>query len=142
MFALALCTIKNFFNRLVVSWYRNSGATNFDSQVLDPSLNREDFEEIIPDTLAPYLLNFKFDADFSFRKYSIDDKFTYLWGDNVFEAGAGVDFMQTIMDFKFKLDPALEAIFAANPQFRAVLSDLKTLKNTIAIRVLHRTILK
>ena len=80
---------RNFLNKFVVSWYRNSGATNFDSQVLDPSLNRDDFKEIIPDTLAPYLLNFKFDADFSFPKYSIDDKFTYLWDENVFEAGAG-----------------------------------------------------
>ena len=120
---------RNFLNRLVVSWYRNSGATNFDSQVLDPSLNREDFKEIIPDTLAPYLLNFKFDADFSFKKYSIDDKLTYLWGDNAFEAGAGMDFMQTLVNFKFKLDPELQSIFAANPQFRAVLNDLKNTRN-------------
>ena len=120
---------RNFLNRLVVSWYRNSGATNFDSQVLDPSLNREDFKEIIPDTLAPYLLNFKFDADFSFKKYSIDDKLTYLWGDNAFEAGAGMDFMQTLVNFKFKLDPELQSIFASNPQFRAVLNDLKNTRN-------------
>jgi hypothetical protein len=84
---------RTFLNKFIVSWYRNSGATNFDSQVLDPTLNREDFKDIIPDTLAPYLLNFKVDADFSFRKYSIDDKLTYLWEDNVFEAGAGVDFI-------------------------------------------------
>ncbi len=126
---------RNFLNRLVVSWYRNSGATNFDSQVLDPSLNREDFKEIIPDTLAPYLLNFKFDADFSFRKYSVDDKFTYLWGDNVFEAGAGVDFMQTLVNFKFKLDPELQAIISSNPQFRTVLNDLKNTRNYNRYRI-------
>ena len=62
------------------------------------------------------------------RKVTIDDKFTYLWNENIFEAGAGVDFMETTMDFKFELDPALEAIFAANPQFRAALSDLKDIK--------------
>jgi hypothetical protein len=120
---------KFLLNRLVVSWYKNSGATNFDSQVLDPSLNREDFKEVIPDTLAPYLLNFKFDADFSFRKYSIDDKLTYLWGENVFEAGGGVDFMQTLVNFKFRLDPELEAIFSSNPNFRAVLSDLSNTRD-------------
>lgn len=120
---------KFLLNRLAVSWYKNSGATNFDSQVLDPSLNREDFKEVIPDTLAPYLLNFKFDADFSFRKYSIDDKLTYLWGENVFEAGGGVDFMQTLVNFKFRLDPELEAIFSSNPNFRAVLSDLSNTRD-------------
>jgi hypothetical protein len=126
---------KNFLNKFVISWYRNSGATNFDSQILDPSLNREDFKEIIPDTLTPYLLNFKFDADFSFRKYAIDDKLTYLWGDNVFEAGAGVDFMQTLVNFKFKLDPELEAIFSSNPQFRAVLEDLKNTRDYNRYRI-------
>lgn len=120
---------RKFLNKFVASWYRNSGATNFDSQILDPSLNRDDFKDIIPDTLAPYLLNFKFDADFSFRKYSIDDRFTYLWGENVFEAGAGMDFMQTIVNFSFKLDPELQAILSSNPNFRAVLNDLKNTRN-------------
>ncbi len=126
---------KNLLNKFVVSWYKNSGATNFDSQVLDPSLNREDFKDIIPDTLAPYLLNFKFDAAFSFKKYSIDDRLTYLWGDHVFEAGAGADIMQTIVNFKFKIDPELEAIFASNPQFRAVFKDLKNTRDYNRYRI-------
>ena len=126
---------RNLFNKFIFSWYRNSGSTNFDSQILDPSLNRDDFKEIIPDTLSLYLLNFKFDADFSFRKYSVDDKFTYLWSENVFEAGAGVDFMQTLVNFKFKLDPELEAIFSSNPQFRAVLKDLKNTRSYNRYRI-------
>ncbi len=103
---------------------RNSGAADFDSEVLDPSLNREDFKDVIPDTLAPYLLYFKFNSDFTFQKYSLDDNATYLWGDNIFEAGAGVDFLRTIIDFKFDIDPELRAFFSSNPQFRAVLNDL------------------
>lgn len=126
---------RNLLNKFVVSWYRNSGATNFDSQILDPSLNREDFKDVIPDTLSPYLLGFKFNADFTFRKYSIDDRFTYLWGDNVFEAGAGVDFMQTLVNFKFNLDPELEAILSSNPQFRAVLKDLKNTRDYNRYRI-------
>jgi hypothetical protein len=51
-----------------------------------------------------------------------------LWGDNLLEAGAGVDFMTTTIDFNFELDPQLEAIFSSGPQFRAVLSDLKDVK--------------
>ncbi len=126
---------RKFLNKFIASWYRNSGATNFDSQVLDPSLNREDFKEVIPDTLSPYLLNFKFDADFTFKKYTLDDHFTYYWNEHVFEAGAGVDFMQTIVNFKFKLDPELQAIFSSNPNFRAVLSDLQNTRNYNRYRV-------
>ena len=119
----------NFLNKFIVSWYKNSGLTDFASEILDPSLNRDKFKDAVPDTLSPYLLGFNFNADFAFRKYSIDDKLTYLWKENTLEAGAGMDNMQTIVDFKFRLDPELSAILAANPQFRAVLSDLKDVKN-------------
>ncbi|QQS37381.1 MAG: TonB-dependent receptor [Ignavibacteriales bacterium] len=118
-----------YFNKLVVSWYKNSGVTDFDSEILDPSLNRKDFEETIPDTLSPYLLGFKFNGDFSYRKFALDDRFTFLWGENTFEAGAGMDLMQTTLNFNFEIDPELEAFFASNPQFRAVLSDLRDVKN-------------
>ncbi|HVO76335.1 MAG TPA: TonB-dependent receptor, partial [Ignavibacteriaceae bacterium] len=120
---------SKLLNKLIFSWYKNSGATDFESKILDPSLNRDDFKDIIPDTLSGYLLNVKFNADFSFRKYSADDKFTYIWGENIFEAGAGADIMRTIVDFKFDLDPELVAIIASNPQFRAVLSDIKNIKD-------------
>lgn len=126
---------KNYLNKVIVSYYKNNGTTDFDSQILDPSVNRKDFEETIPDTIKSYLLGFRFNGDFDYRKVSIDDKFTYLWNENIFEAGAGVDFMETTMNFKFDLDPALEAIFAANPQFRAALSDLKDVKNYNRYRV-------
>ncbi|MEJ2618529.1 MAG: TonB-dependent receptor, partial [Ignavibacteriaceae bacterium] len=119
----------NFLNKFVVSWYKNSGLTDFASEILDPSLNRDKFKDAVPDTLSPYLLGFNFNADFAFRKYSVDDKFTYLWNENTLEAGAGMDNMQTIVNFKFRLDPELSAILAANPQFRAVLSDIKDVKN-------------
>ncbi len=120
---------KNLLNKFIVSWYKNSGLTNFASEILDPSLNRDKFKDAVPDTLSPYLLGFNFNADFAFRKYSVDDKFTYLWNDNTLEAGAGMDNMQTIVNFKFVLDPELAAILASNPQFRAVLSDIKDVKN-------------
>ncbi len=119
----------NLLNKFIVSWYKNNGLTDFASEIIDPSLNRDKFKDAVPDTLSPYLLGFKLNADFSFRKYSIDDKFTYLWKDNTFEAGAGMDNMQTIVDFRFQLDPELAAIIASNPQFRAVLSDIKDVKN-------------
>jgi hypothetical protein len=120
---------KRLLNKFIVSWYKNKGTTDFDSEILDPSLNRNAFENTIPDTLSPYLLNFKFNADFSYLKYSIDDKLSYFLDNHIIEAGIGADFMQTIIDFKFELDPELAAILASNPQFRAALSDLRDVKD-------------
>lgn len=119
---------KKLLNKLIVSWYKNNGDTDFDSQILDPSLNRTTFEDAIPDTLKPYLLGFKFNGTFDYRKISFDDKFIYLWGDNTLEAGIGIDKMETTINFNFELDPQLEAIFRANPQFRAALSDIRDVK--------------
>ncbi len=119
---------KNFLNKFVVSYYKNNGTTDFDSKILDPSLNRSGFENSVPDTLAPYLLSLSFDATFSYSKYSVDDKISYIVGDHIIDAGVGADFMETVINFNFDLDPQLEAIFAANPQFRSVLTDLKDVK--------------
>jgi hypothetical protein len=119
---------KNLMNKFILSYYKNKGTTDFESEVLDPSLNRNSFENTIPDTLAPYLLNFNFNGIFSYYKYSVDDKLTYISGDHIFDAGIGVDFFKSVIDFNFDIDPELKAIFAANPQFRAVLSDLKDIK--------------
>src|SRR4030067_1972593 len=120
---------QNILNKVVVSFYRNNGTTDFDSQILDPSLNRGAFENTIPDTLAPYLLRFSFGGEFIYEKYSIDDKFTYILKDHIIEAGAGVDFMQTTIDFTFDLDEQLQAVINSNPQFRSALDDIKDVQN-------------
>lgn len=119
----------NMLNQAIFSWYRVSGITGLDSEVLDPSLNRNDFEEFEADTLSPYLLNFKFDSDFSFRKFSFDDKFTLLWDDHVFEAGFGFDLMRTTIKFDFELDPQVEAFLQSNPNIRSSISDLQDIKD-------------
>jgi len=120
---------ENTLNKLIVSWYKNNGTTDFDSRILDPSLNRSAFENTIPDTLAPYLLQFSFGGDFIYEKYSIDDKFTYILKDHIIEAGVGADFMQTTINFTFDLDEQLQAILNSNPQFRSALSDLKDVQD-------------
>jgi hypothetical protein len=120
---------KNILNKVIVSWYKNNGTTDFDSQILDPSLNRSAFENTIPDTLAPYLLQFSFGGEFIYKKYSVDDKFTYLLKDHIFEAGVGADFMQTTIDFRFDLDEQLQAVLNSNPQFRSAIDDLKDIQN-------------
>lgn len=119
---------RKLLNKLVVSWYKNNGTTDFDSQILDPSLNRSAFEDSIPDTLAPYLLNFNFGGIFSYKKISVDNKLSLFLGNHIIEGGVGADFMETIIDFEFDLDKQLQALITANPQFRAVFSDLRDIK--------------
>lgn len=126
---------KKFFNKLTFSWYRNGGNTDFDARVLDPTLNREIFNNSIPDTLEPYLLGFSFNSLFSFRKYSIDERFLILAGNHEIETGAGVDFMQTNIDFEFKLDPQLQAIFNSNPNARSALSNFGNVKDYTRYRL-------
>ena len=126
---------EKVLNKVILSWYRNNGTTDFNSQLLDPSLNRNAFENTIPDTLAPYLLRFSFGGDFIYRKYAVDDKFTYIFNDHIFEAGAGADFMQTTINFTFNLDEQLKAILNSNPQFRSAISDLKDVRNYNRYRV-------
>lgn len=122
---------KNTLNKMTFSWYRNNGITGFDSQVLDPSLNRDLFSDgnFDIDTLSSYLLGVRFDSDFEFTKLGFDDRFTYLWGDdskNVLEAGFGYDRLETLIRFDFEFDPFLQSIINSNPNARVTLSDINS----------------
>ncbi len=55
------------------------------------------------------MLGFNFSSNFAYRKYSLDEKIIYNSGDNEFEAGAGMDFMKTKVDFKFDISPELKS---------------------------------
>jgi hypothetical protein len=126
---------KNVLNKLTLSYYRNGGLAEFDSKVLDPSFDRENFRDIIPDTLSAYLLNVNFDTDFLIEKYSFDNKYTFYWGANTFEAGAGADFMTSEIILNFNIDPQLKAFFQSNPQFTAVFSNISDIKKFTRYRM-------
>ncbi len=119
---------SKFLNKLILSWYRNGGDAALESETLDPSLNRDAFKDALPDTLSPYLLGFGFTSNYYYWKYSVDEKLLYNWGENEFEAGAGVDFIKTKVDFEFDLSPEFKAIIASAPFFRAVLDNLADVK--------------
>jgi len=126
---------RSLINKITLSWYNNSGGVDFNSQILDPSLNREDFEGTAIDSLSPYLLGVRFQNEFLFRKFSIDDKLLYFWGKHELEAGAGFDRIETTVFFNIQLDPQLQAIFAANPNARSALSGLKSVQEYFRYRV-------
>ena len=72
-FAWHYTPTKNTLNKVIFSWYRNGGDTDFNSQFLDPSLNRDDFEDADIDTLSSYLFGFGFNSKYTFSKYSLDN---------------------------------------------------------------------
>lgn len=119
----------NFFLQTTLSWYRNGGDAAFNSQVLDPSLNREAFKDFSADTIRPYLLNFRFNTEFEFQKYSWETKSNLLWGNgNIFEAGVGMDILRTTLIFDFQFDPQLLAFLGSNPNFRSSIDDVRDTK--------------
>lgn len=119
----------NFFLQTTLSWYRNGGDAAFNSQVLDPSLNREAFKDFSADTIRPYLLNFRFNTEFEFQKYSWETKSNFLWGNgNIFEAGVGMDILRTTLIFDFQFDPQLLAFLGSNPNFRSSIDDVRDTK--------------
>lgn len=112
-------------NKLSYNYYTNNGDADFNSQVLDPSLNRKRFEEFATDTLSPYLLGFRFYSAFDFAKHSVDDKFFYQFGKHTLEFGAGADQLTTTINFRFDIDPQLKSILIANPNIRSAISSIK-----------------
>lgn len=135
-FAWHFAPNKNMLNKLIVSWYLNEGDSDFDSRLLDPSLDRDAFEDAAPDTLEQYLVDIGFNSNYKFRKYTIDDRFNFFWGNNnELELGAGVDFIRTNINFIFDIDPQLLQFFLLNPNIRAVFDDINDQKDYTRIRL-------
>ncbi|NLT51530.1 MAG: TonB-dependent receptor [Ignavibacteria bacterium] len=104
-FAWHFAPNKKMLNKFVVSWYRNQGDARIDASLLDPSVNRDDFEEFSADTISQYLLGMYASGDFVFEKYSLENKLFLQWGDkNEFEAGIGVDFIHTKVNAELDID--------------------------------------
>lgn len=117
---------RNFSNKIIISYYKNQGETNFDSKFLDPTLNREEFQGEVNDSVYKYLLNFSFNSLFDFRKYSVEDRLLYYLGKSNFEFGAGLDVMKTEIKFDLNLDPQLKAILNSFSSFRSVIDKFKS----------------
>ena len=49
--------------------------------------------------------------------------------DHIIDAGVGVDFMETTINFTFDIDEQFQAVLNSNPQFRSALDDLKDVQN-------------
>ncbi|MCZ6775777.1 MAG: TonB-dependent receptor [Ignavibacteria bacterium] len=100
---------RKFFSKLGFSWYRNSGITEFGGDFIDPSLNRELFENG-GDTTGIRFFNVEFDSRYVFRKYSLKEQMTWIARGQTIEIGAGVDFMKTSLIWHFRPDETLQSL--------------------------------
>ena len=95
-----------------VSWYRNSGDSEFGGEFLDPSLNRDLFGGRA-DTAGVRLFDVSFDSRYVFRKTSLSERITWKRGQHTFEGGAGTDRIETTLLWHMRPDEAFRAILRA-----------------------------
>jgi len=94
---------SEYYSKLSVSWYRNRGDSQFGGDFLDPSLNRDLFENT-GDTTGIRFFNVEFDAKYVFRKVSVKEEMAWLRGDHTVELGGGVDLLNTSIDWHMRPD--------------------------------------
>jgi hypothetical protein len=99
---------KNFFSKLSTSWYRSQGTSEFGGDFLDPSLNRDYYQET-KDTTGLRLYNVEFDSRYIFRKISLKEEMGWFAGDHTIELGGGIDLLKNSIIWHFRPDETLKA---------------------------------
>lgn len=95
--------------KTVVSWYRNTGDTEFGGDFIDPALNRDRYEARA-DTSGLRLFNVEFDSRYEFRKVAAKTELSVSLPGHLVETGAGVDFLRTSLIWHFRPDDLFRAI--------------------------------
>jgi outer membrane receptor protein involved in Fe transport len=105
---------KNFVYKVLASWYRNSGDSKFEGEILDPTLDPENFiKGKFKDTTSVRLLGMGIKSNFAIEKYFIGFESLLNFGRHMIEFGFGNNFVNSELTFNLKLDPQLEAILKA-----------------------------
>ncbi|MBI5647966.1 MAG: TonB-dependent receptor [Ignavibacteriae bacterium] len=117
---------ERLVNKLVLSYYDNTGTTEFDGRFLDPVLNREEFRGQQTDSLRAMarLFGISFDNEFRFRKTSVKNMLLLTDESHALDAGVGVDVLATDLTFAFRVSPELRQIIEANPRSSALVDDI------------------
>lgn len=104
---------KEFYLKSGISWYLNSGDTEFGGDFVDPALNRERFESG-GDTAGIRLFNVEFDSRYQFRKVAMKTEGALMLPGHLFEGGAGVDFLRTSLIWHFRPDEVFRAFMQSH----------------------------
>jgi outer membrane cobalamin receptor len=102
---------KDYYSKFGISWYRNAGTTEFGGDFIDPSLNRELFQN--GDTTGIRFFNAEFDSRYVFRKVSIKEEMSWSSRKHVIDLGAGIDMLKTSILWHFRPDSTFRALLQA-----------------------------
>lgn len=116
---------QKFSSRTTVSWYRNSGDNDFNSEILDPLIDRQNYTPEQRDSLRQIgaLLGLQFDSKYTFRKYSftntnvINNKYSQQ------EFGAGIDIVRTDLNYNLIIDEQFRSLIQTLPNVSALLDN-------------------
>ncbi|MCE1165022.1 MAG: TonB-dependent receptor, partial [Bacteroidetes bacterium] len=97
---------NNFISKTTFSWYRNSGDNNFDGDIIDPLIDKENLTPGQRDSLKAIgaLLGFNFKSQYAFRKFSLGNRSVLVNGNNKYEFGGSVDVIRNDLTYKLDLD--------------------------------------
>jgi hypothetical protein len=95
-----------------ISWYRNTGDTEFGGDFIDPALNRDEYGSRA-DTSGLRLFNVEFDSRYEFRKVAARSELSLALPDHLIEGGAEFDMLRTSLIWHFRPDDLFRAIMAS-----------------------------
>jgi hypothetical protein len=98
---------NDFYSKVVLSFYRNRGDSDFDGQFLDPALDREDFIGSPVDGEGVRLFELSVSSLYEFRKTSLSNELSYTTGSHAVTGGGGIDFLTTQLVWRANLGQAL-----------------------------------
>lgn len=115
----------NFISKTTISWYKNKGDNDFEGDILDPLIDKENLSPAQRDSLKAIgaLLGFNFASKYTFRKYSLGNRSVYVNGNNKYEFGAGVDMIRTDLNYTLQLDDNFKAYIRSFPGMSSLLED-------------------
>lgn len=115
----------NFISKTTLSWYKNKGDNDFEGDILDPLIDKENLTPGQRDSLKAIgaLLGFNFASKYIFTKYSLGNRSVYVDGKNKYEFGAGVDLIKTDLKYTLQLDDNFKAYIRSFPGMSALLED-------------------
>lgn len=115
----------NFISKTTLSLYGNSGDNEFEGDILDPLLDREQFTPGQRDSLKAIgaLLGFNFDSRYSFNKYSLGNRSTYIREKYTFEFGGGLDIINNDIKYTLILDDQFKAFIRQFTNAGSLLED-------------------
>lgn len=116
---------SKFLSRTTVSWYDNSGINDFEGDILDPLIDKENLTPAERDSLKQIgaLLGLEFDSRYTFKKYSLTNRSSIGFGKNNIQFGAGFDIVKTDLKYNLKLDEQFKALLQSLPNAQALLED-------------------